>query len=422
LKQQHVEFLVLGAGLQGSAIALELARRGKAVTLVDQDSMPMNRASLRNEGKIHLGLIYAADTTLKTALLQLRGALNFYPLLRRWLGPAVGSIGISTPFTYLVARDSVMNADALAAHYAQVGTAYHEFIRQDPTLDYLGAAPDILAARTSVDGLKLFFNHTEIAATFATEERAINTDDLAQVIRAAIQAEENITFFPNLQINSIQRSNGKIRVGGCSTVKNTAQWIDAEQVVNTTWEQRFSLDQMAGLPPPKGWLHRLKYRVIVQLPQDCQLHPSATMVLGRYGDVVVRPDASAYLSWYPVGLQGWSHELTPPPEWALACQGKVPLDTAAAISAETIRHISAWCPKMREGEVLQVDAGAILAYGNTDVDDEKSGLHDRTQIGISGDRAYMSVDPGKLTTAPMFASAAVDRLLEARECDVHSED
>ena len=49
--------LIIGAGIQGASIALELAHRGRAVTLIERDTLPMNRASLRNEGKIPLGLI-----------------------------------------------------------------------------------------------------------------------------------------------------------------------------------------------------------------------------------------------------------------------------------------------------------------------------------------------------------------------------
>ena len=33
----------------------------------EQDPVALNRASLRNEGKIHLGLVYAADRPLATA-------------------------------------------------------------------------------------------------------------------------------------------------------------------------------------------------------------------------------------------------------------------------------------------------------------------------------------------------------------------
>ena len=57
----RTDIAILGAGLAGVGVALELSRRAIPVTLIEQDPLPINRASLRNEGKIHLGLIYAND-------------------------------------------------------------------------------------------------------------------------------------------------------------------------------------------------------------------------------------------------------------------------------------------------------------------------------------------------------------------------
>ena len=81
--------VVVGAGLAGLSVALELAARGSHVTLVDQDDHPMHRASRRNEGKIHLGFVYANESYPRTAQLMVQGALSFGPLLHRWVGPAV---------------------------------------------------------------------------------------------------------------------------------------------------------------------------------------------------------------------------------------------------------------------------------------------------------------------------------------------
>src|SRR5213593_217491 len=94
----HSEILILGAGLQGTGVALELARRGLDALLVERDPRPLNRASLRNEGKIHLGLIYANDASRETAFLQLRGALHFRRILERWRGAATDWLSRSTPF------------------------------------------------------------------------------------------------------------------------------------------------------------------------------------------------------------------------------------------------------------------------------------------------------------------------------------
>ena len=45
---------ILGAGNAGVCTALELASRGHAVDLYDENSQVITRASQNNEGKIHL--------------------------------------------------------------------------------------------------------------------------------------------------------------------------------------------------------------------------------------------------------------------------------------------------------------------------------------------------------------------------------
>jgi hypothetical protein len=186
--------------------------------------------------------------------------------------------------------------------------------------------------------------------------------------------------------------------------------LDARQVVNAAWEQRLALDRQLGLAPPENLLHRLKYRVIAALPRELHVAPSVSMVLGRYGDVVVRRDGTAYLSWYPAGLRGWSHDVAPPEDWAAPCRGEADPAVAREVAAGILAGIDAWYPGMGRCEPLLVDAGAIVAIGRSDVDDAASALHDRTRIGVFSRGGWHSVDSGKLTTAPMFAVEAADRV------------
>jgi hypothetical protein len=97
-------------------------------------------------------------------------------------------------------------------------------------------------------------------------------------------------------------------------------------------------------------------------------------------------------------------------DWEAACRGEVELAEALAIAKEIRAGIAEWCPAMARLEPLQVDAGAIVAFGESDVDDAGSGLHNRTRVGVSSHGRYHSVDPGKLTTAPLFAIEAADRV------------
>ncbi len=408
--QQHASVLVMGAGIQGSCIALELARQGLEVTLLDQDEVPMNRASLRNEGKIHLGLIYANDRTLETATLQLKGAMHFRYLLSRWLGSAVEQLHYSTPFMYLVAQDSLLTPEELTQHYAALQSIYTQLLADHPELDYLGQKPGRLYRRLAFNQFEQHFQIDRFIAGFETAELAIDTDQLARLLRQAIAAAPNIRFLPRRRVKAVERINGILRVEGTGV---DGQWcVDARQVVNSTWESRLAIDQGLGLEPPENLLHRLKYRVIARVPEALRRSPSATMVLGRYGDVVIRPDGTAYLSWYPLGLRGWTDALSPPTSWNAPCRGVVEASDARSFAASVMAEIDTWFPGIGAAQPLLVDAGAIVAYGRTDVDDASSGLHDRTRIGVTSVNGYHTVDPGKMTTGPLFAMVAADRIIE----------
>ena len=114
------EVAVLGGGLQGSAVALELASNGVKVDLYEREAECMSQASAQNECKIHLGYVFANDPSLATARVLSKGALNFAPLMRRWLGDGFDNMPVSSPFCYLVHNDSMVPLEALEHHYKPV--------------------------------------------------------------------------------------------------------------------------------------------------------------------------------------------------------------------------------------------------------------------------------------------------------------
>ena len=406
----HTTVAVLGGGLTGLGTALELAKHGTKVALVEQDNLPMNRTSLRNEGKVHLGFIYANDRTFATARLQLQGALQFRALLARWIGARANSLRRSTPFVYLVTTGSLLCSDELAGHYAAVERDCADHLSQAPDLDYLGDRPKRLFHPCALSKLKPLLKIDGLAAAFRTEERAIDTDELARALRAAVRDATEIGLLARRTVESVTRHRERFRIEGSGP---GGRWqLDAGQVVNATWENRLAIDETVGLRSEPGWVHRLKYRIIARVPERLRQGPSVTMVLGPYGDVVIRPDGTAYLSWYPVGMRGWTHELAPPASWAGPCRGELADDDRRSVAAGVLGAIDEWYPGIGASQPLLVDAGVIVAYGRTDVGDTASRLHDRSRIGVTSKDGYHSVDPGKLTTAPLFAKLAADRVLQ----------
>ena len=132
------DVLVLGAGIQGACAALGLARVGRRVRIVDAADDCMTRASLRNEGKVHLGLVYANDPTGRTSTLMLEAALRFSELIDRWCGrPLPWPMLRSRPFSYVVRQDSMCSTDALFDRYDKLQAEFQSF----DDADYVGTKP-----------------------------------------------------------------------------------------------------------------------------------------------------------------------------------------------------------------------------------------------------------------------------------------
>src|SRR5688500_20318728 len=106
---------MFGAGIRGSCTALELADRGFQGVLFERNAEPMSEASLYNEGKLHLGFVYAADRSFRTAERMIRDAVRAMTLLERWVPRSVLRLLPCAPFDYGVHRETLIAVPDIAA-------------------------------------------------------------------------------------------------------------------------------------------------------------------------------------------------------------------------------------------------------------------------------------------------------------------
>jgi glycine/D-amino acid oxidase-like deaminating enzyme len=401
--RKHVA--VLGAGLQGCCIALELAGRGHRVELFDRCDRPLTQASYWNEGKIHLGLVYANDPAGRTYVRMLEGALQFETLLRRWLGGPVP--GVSTPFYYAVHRTSLLDPPRIAAHFAAVEERYRTQ-RTSGTSGYFGAGDGSLAeplSRTELSGL---FDTAQVQAAFRTVERAVNVRLVADALRSTIEATGQITFRGRSDIVSVRAKDGNgYLVQG--TAAGTAFAETYADVVNSLWGGRLAVDRTNGLTTDRPWLYRTKLGIILRARPGAMEVPSTTFVLGSYGDTVNYDNGSIYLSWYPICLVGLSSDIEPP-DYVGTLDGERRRELAMRSIAAMSDLVPALMP-YRDGACIdQVGGGIIFAWGAADIDDPVSELHRRYDIGVHSYGRYHSIDTGKYTMAPYFAIEACNRI------------
>src|SRR4029079_7595390 len=179
---------VLGGGLQGCCVALELASRGIEVAIIDKNDALLSRAAVANEGKIHLGYMYAGDATLSTAKMMMTGALSFAPFLEHHLDQPVDSFLVSVPATYLVHRDSQQNAENICAYLNTVHGLVNE-AAEGKTRVYFGKELTAPLKTLSPAERDTEFNSTIVLSAVSTPEIAINPISLAKTINARITAD-----------------------------------------------------------------------------------------------------------------------------------------------------------------------------------------------------------------------------------------
>ncbi len=395
------QVLVLGAGIQGVCVSLALQAKGYHVTLIDQAGGCMEAASAVNEGKIHLGHVYANDASFQTAALMLRAAMNFAPLIEQWLGVADGWRGFrSRPFKYAVMKDSMLPATRLLNHYQQLQTEYLRLL-EDHRIHYLGERPSVMWQAGVFPGE---LNPDQVETVIDTPEIAVDVERLRQYMRPRMEAIASIETLYNHTVASVSRTPEGFRVDGVTREGKT--WNRRTSVVvNCLWAGRLKIDQGMGITPGRRWLYRLKYRVLADLPSHLRGMSSFTLALGPYGDIVTHPGSeTAYLSWYPCCMQGSSADLLPPPQWQQA--GSDSGDEAAqgitrgitrGIAQATLAAFDAIIPGIGNSKVRSVNAGVIFSWGETDIDDINSELHHRYNIGVEDHDGYYSINTGKFT-------------------------
>ena len=388
--------------MQGCCVALELAARGRSVDLFDRAATPMTASGRVNEGKLHLGYVYANDANLGTARVMARGAFQFGGFLRRHLGAAFPQSLASKPFVYGVLGDSQLEPARIAAYLARVDEVVAEECRRADG-DYLGlrSLPRSRPAPTDRD-----FDPTWVKAAFETPEVSVDTRRLADAIAERVRADPRILFHPAADVTRVSRTAG----GRFDLEQRDGQvHRGSREVVNASWASRLAIDATVGLTPPRPWSHRFKLGFIIR---DCGPEldlASATLVQGPFGDVVNFGDGSLYLSWYPACRLAFSDALEPP----RSPEGYTPA-AAELAGRRSLEALGRLMPKLARLDLpparLQPAGGWIFAWGDTDIDDRGSQLHRRDNVGVHSVQGYHSINTGKYTLAPLLALEVCQRI------------
>jgi len=391
---------ILGAGILGSSAALFLARRGFEVTLFDAAECPFSGASRWNEGKIHLGFIYAGDPSLATARKVLPGGLRFKPLVESLIGRSLEGATTATDDTYLVHPESVAPLEAAEAYFRAVA----DLVREEPDAGgYLVDVRGCRAERLSPAELEACADPRTVLAGLRVPERSVDTNWVADRFVEALEAEPRIRLAMGTRVTGLEGAfQGPWKVLGSEGADGPF-----DGVINALWEGRLAIDRSLGLLPSVPWTHRYRLSLFAHTEESIEA-PSAIVSVGPFGDLKNYTGHDFYLSWYPAGLVAQGGDVEPP---------ALPTVDPEALSAAILENLARYIPAAaRIGEKatrMTLAGGWVFAHGQGSLADPAATLHRRDRIGIQQHGTYFSIDTGKYSIAPWLAEEVAARIAGA---------
>jgi len=393
MSRRELRIAILGAGIMGCSLALNLARRGARITLVDQAAAPMAAASRWNEGKIHLGYLYSGDPSLATARKLLPGSLAFRSdieeLIDQSLQPAVSV----ADDIYLTHRDSVVDATAMAAYFDEVS----HLVRSHPDRHrYLADLTDAHAIQLSEHELGEITNASLIVAGFRVPERSVQTGWLADRLAAAVFAQRLIEVITHARVDRVVESDGRWRIIG--SMPDAGRF---DVVINSLWHGRGLVDAASGFASPNIWSYRYRLALFVRSGRPSRI-ASAVIATGPFGDIKNYNGRDLYLSWYPAGLVVNNDSGDP-----AAASATIPDVVPDHLVESILRGLGDYFPEVVELAGPDTDrvvaGGWVVAPGRGSLTDPNSDLHRRNRFGVTRIGSYYTIDTGKYATAPWLA-------------------
>ena len=353
-------------------------------------------ASRWNEGKIHLGFLYAADPSLRTALRLLPGGLAFKGIVEQLLSVSLDHCITREDEIYMIRRDSIVNPDAAAHYFKQVKHLLQDL---EKSAGYLVDVSNPTVEVLSRQEIELIADPRQIAAAYRVPERSVSTNWLADRYAEAISLERLIEPMLRSRVVRVQSNGSKSGQWDVETETETHGPFD--YVVNALWEGKLLIDSLLGLQPQSEWSHRYRLSLFVRTTRPVR-SPSIVFMIGPFGDAKNYNDRDFYLSWYPAGLIKEDHSMRPNyPE----------LDDikGSQIEFAIVKELGTLFPSVNaiyeQRESLRLAGGWVFAMGAGSLAEPTSTLHRRDRLGIRRSGTYISVDTGKYSMAPYLAQS-----------------
>ena len=257
-----MKVLIIGAGLFGCCAASELAAYGHDVTLVEQDSVLMSRASKCNHNRIHFGYHY--PRSVLTAKQSIEGLLSFLIHFK-------DAIVTDFPNYYAIAKEGSY-------------VSSNDFVRfcEDAGISYIEEFPE-----------EKFLNRSLLESSFKVNEPVFDYFALREIVKSKL-AHKNIQLFLSTKCNGIRKYDKSILLARLSSAQGE-RIEEFEFVINATYAGLNNINKSLGVKE----LDLLFEDVMIPVLDNIDVPPiGLTIMDGEFCTIMPRGNKEQFLLYH----------------------------------------------------------------------------------------------------------------------------
>lgn len=422
---------IIGGGIAGCTTAIQLAKQGHQVVIIEQEDDILQGTSARTPGRMGLGYHYFDSDTAKRYMRQTVEFMKHYQDC--FLGDD-STLHLMNG-RYFIVKDSLIGTQDLMASYDEVSGEFEKMCREDEANDIFETTHLHRALREAE--FKDDVNFDNVAYAIETKERLLDWGKFSAKLK--LQVEEcGIEIRHQTKVgNASQRLGGGFVLyttkqgqemtknispstsrstspsTSRSTSRSTSPYItppssfDSETssflsvkleektnesfdyVVNCSWQNIEFLDEKIGIGnpskknnPQETTTSRLKLLAEVKLPESLQKKPSMFFCVGPHAMFSNLGNGIGRITYAPITNFGTTTDSKMPEQFERWLSKGLTEEETTELGQKIIDGVAKYIPTMKDAELIKVIPGIVKSKGSVDINDKDSPFHKRDYSGV----------------------------------------
>ena len=383
--------VIIGGGIAGCCSALELAKKGHQVTILEQADDILQGTSARTPGRMGLGYHYFDFDTAKRYMEQ---TVHF---MRHYSDCFIGSE--SEPHLqhgrYFVTKDSIIPLQELMATYSDISEHFDAMCTSDPKNKVFEGTHHLHRSMKPKE-FQNDVNMDKVAFAIETRECLLDWSKFSDRLKREVASSPNIKIKTGFEASNFAVAPG----GGFNVSTKSGESEKADFMVNCSWQNVDFLNEKLGIgfahskkeDPEQATTARLKLLAEVELPEALRNKHSMFFCVGPHAMFSNLGNGQGRITYAPVTNFATTTESempnTPDKPFKRWLTEGLNEKESKLYGQKIIDGVAEYIPAMRDAKLVAVIPGIVKSKGAMnlsspdELSDKTKPFHKRDYSGV----------------------------------------